>query len=266
MKQTSISPKSRYNIEALARGLELLALFSAERPSLSLSQIVEALPLNKSTAYRILATLEAQQYLVQDPLTRLYRPGLKVLQLGFTALNSLEVRQIARPHLEKLAQALDETVSLAVLDGFRTVYIDRIRNQSIVGVMLGIGSSLPAHCTALGKVLLADLAAGELDTMLTTHDLRAYTPKTITTPEVLRVALATIRQQGYALDDEELSAGLQAVAAPLYDQTGRVVAAVNVTGTTLNISPARLRDEILPALKAAVHEISLALGAAPGPH
>lgn len=264
MKPDHSSPKSRYNIEALVRGLEILSLFSAERPSLSLSQIVELLQLNKSTAYRVLSTLECVGYLEQDKTTRHYRPGLKVLQLGFTAIHTLELRQIARPYLEKLSQELGETVSLAALDGFRTIYVDRIRNQSIVGVVLGVGSSLPAHCTALGKILLADLPADELNHLLGAHELNAYTPKTLTTKKSLVAELQKIRAQGYAIDDEELASALRAAAAPVRDLSKRTIAAVNVTGTTLRITHERLHDEIIPALINTTHHISTALGYFPG--
>lgn len=259
-RETAPLTKSRYNIEALARGLEILSLFSAERPSLSLSQIVDLLQLNKSTAYRVLSTLEAMQYLEQDQATRQYRPGLKVLQLGFTAINTLEIRQIAHPYLEKLSQDVGETVSLAVLDGFRTIYVDRIRNQSIVGVVLGVGSSLSAHCTALGKVLLAGLPVKDLNQLLASNELNVYTPKTLGTKKSLLAALDEIRQQGYAIDNEELASGLRAVAAPIRDISRRTIAAANVTGTTLHITDERIQEEIIPALIDTTSQISSVLG------
>jgi PcaR/PcaU/PobR family beta-ketoadipate pathway transcriptional regulator len=264
MKPSNTPPRSRYNIEALARGLEILSLFSAERPSLSLSQIVELLQLNKSTVYRVLSTLEAMQYLQQDTTTRLYRPGLKVLQLGFTAINSIEIRQVARPYLERLSQEVGETVSLAVLNGFHTIYVDRVRNQAIVGVVLGVGSSLPAYCTSLGKILLADLPSGELNNLLAANELTAYTPNTLTTKKALRAELQNISQQGFAIDDEELASGLRAASAPIRDLTRRAVAAVNVSGTTLRISLERLNNEIIPALINTTNQISAALGYVPG--
>lgn len=264
MKPDNSSPKSRYNIEALTRGLEILSLFSAERSSLSLSQIVELLQLNKSTTYRVLSTLESAGYLEQDKATRYYRPGLKVLQLGFTAIHTLELRQIARPYLERLSQELGETISLATLDGFRTIYVDRIRNQTIVGVVLGVGSSLPAHCTALGKVLLAGLPEDELKQLLSDQELNPYTPKTLTKKKSLLAELQKVRLQGYAISDEELTTGLRAVAAPVRDLSKRTIAAVNVTGTTLRITQERLKDEIIPALVNNTNQISAALGYFPG--
>ncbi|MEI7845728.1 MAG: IclR family transcriptional regulator [Chloroflexota bacterium] len=263
VKPEDENQKSRYNIEALARGLDILSLFSAEHPALSLSQIVSSLHLNKSTVYRVLSTLEAMHFLEQDPSTRLYRPGLKVLQLGFTAISSLEIRQVVHPQLEQLSQELGETVSLAVLSGFKTIYVDRIRNQMIVGVILGIGSSLPAHCTSLGKVLLADLPLIELDHLLETNELAGFTPQTIVSPLALRAELMLARQNGYAIDNEELASGLRAASAPIRDISRRAVAAVNVTGTVHRMSLERLNNEIIPALLTTTQKISAALGYLP---
>ena len=254
------SSKSRYNIEALSRGLEILTLFSALCPTLSLMQIVEKLKINKSTAYRVLSTLESSQYLELDPSTRLYRPGLKVLQLGFTAINGIELRQLARPHLERLSRMVGETVSLAVLNDFQTIYIDRIRNQMIVGVILEVGSSIPAHCTSLGKVLLADLPDEEINILLGKNLLTGFTIKTVVTADELRSELILARKMGYALDDEELADGLRAVSAPIRDNNRRAIAAVNVTGTTNRISFERLYSEIIPALLDVTSQISTALG------
>ena len=262
-KPTATITRSRYNIEALERGLEILALFTPDTPSLSLSQIVEVLNMNKSTAYRVLSTLEGLNYLERDPTTRLYRPSLKVLQLGFTAISSLEVREVAHPYLAKLSQDLGETVSLAVLDGLYTVYVDRVRIQAIVGVVLGVGSRLPAHCSSLGKVLLSDLPTEELERRLAQAELTSFTPNTISSKQALMTELAKVQQQGYAIGDEELAVGLRAAAAPIRDITHRVVAAINTTGATINISYERLDNEIIPALLETAHQISITLGYSP---
>jgi len=259
MKQLT-ETKTKYNIEALSRGLEVLSLFTYEHSTLSFPQIVSFLKLSKSTVFRMLVTLESMHYVEQDPNTRLYRPGIRVIQLGFAAINSMEIRQIARPYLEKLSKRLDETVSLAVLDGFRTIYLDRIRNQSIVGVLLQIGSSLPAHCSALGKVLLADLPLDALDKLLSENELTGFTEKTITTPAALLKDLEDIRMRGYALGDEELAIGLRAVSAPIRDFSLKAVAAVNVTAQIQRMEGDRTNNEIIPALLDTVNTISLSLG------
>ena len=260
--ETSIT-KSRYTIEALVRGLEVLALFTAARPALSFNEIVGALDLSKSTAFRILATLEQLGYLEHDSAARRYRPGLKVFQLGFAALAGLEIQQVARPQLERLAQQLDETASMAVLEDLDIIYIDRIRNRAIVGVVLGVGSRLPAYSASLGKVLLADLPEPELRERLARATLAPITAHTIVSEGGLLTELAEIRRRGYAISDQELAIGLRGVAAPIRDSQGRAVAAINVSGPTSTISPERLDLELLPAVLATAERISLALGYSP---
>lgn len=252
--------RSRYNIEALTRGLEILSLFSSDKPSLSLMEVVAALKINKSTAYRVLSTLETLGYLERDANSRRYRPSLKVLELGFTALNSLEVRQVARPYLERLAQEVNETVSLGILDGMDVVYIDRVRNRSIVGVVLGVGSHVSAHCTALGKVLLAYLPQEELMNRLTQNKLTALTPCTFIEPSKLLDELELVRQRGYAINDEELAIGLRAIAAPIRDLSQKTVAAINVSGPVTTISLRRLKNELASAVVETATQISAALG------
>jgi IclR family transcriptional regulator, pca regulon regulatory protein len=252
--------QSRYTVEALVRGLEILELFTYENPSLSLTEIVSFLNSNKATVFRALSTLEMMGYLEHDEATRRYQPALKVLQLGFRAINNLEVRQVARPYLERLAREVDETVSLAMLDGPNMVYIDRIRNQAIVGVVLDVGSRLPAHCTSLGKVLLADLPPHDLEVFMKTAEFRPYTSCTVTDPAVLLSELSKIRESGYAVCDGELAVGLRAVGAPIRNNNRKAVAAVNVSGSEATISLERLQWEIIPALTETARQISFALG------
>jgi IclR family pca regulon transcriptional regulator len=255
--------ESRYNIEALGRGLQVLELFSSQNPSLNMSEIVASLNVNKSTIFRVLSTLETMGYLERDPTTRRYRPSLKVLQLGFTAINGLELRQVVRPYLERLAQEVNETVSLCVLHGTNVIYVDRVRNRAIVGLILDSGSHLPAHCTTVGKVLLSSLTADQLDRFFQKAELKAYTPRTVTDQKTLRSALPTIRKRGYTICDGELAVGLRAAGAPICDNSQKMIAAINVSGSALTISLQRLKKEIVPAVVRTAHEISLALGYGP---
>lgn len=252
--------KSAYTIEALLRGLQILSLFSRERPQLSLTQIKEAANLNKSTAFRAISTLETAGYLERDPETKRYRPGLKVLQLGFAAIASLELRQVARPYLERLSQEVGETISLSILDSMEVVYVDRVRNQQIVGVVLGLGSRIPANCASMGKVMLAHLPPDELEQRLHSGQFVACTPHSQLDPKQLQEELAQIRQQGYALNNEELEIGLRAVAAPIWDHHNRVVAAINITGSVRTISLERMVNVLAPKVCHAAAQISQALG------
>jgi len=254
---------SRYNIEALARGLDILELFSPQCTSLSMTEVVSLLKLNKSTVFRLLSTLETMGYLGRDPESRRYRPSLKVLHLGYTVINSLEVRQVARPHLESLARELEETVSLCVLDGNHVIYVDRVRNKSIVGVMLKVGSRIPSHCATVGKVLLADFTPDELEIYLYGTELTQCTPRTISDREALLAELVKARKNGYAICDGELAVGLRAAGAPIFNHQKKAIAAINVSGSSTTISIKRLKKIIVPAVVRTASQISFALGYPP---
>lgn len=239
----------------------MLSLFTRERPALTLTEIVKATGLNKTTVFRILTTLDGDGYLERDSSTRRYRPGLKVLHLGFTAISSLELRQVARPHLSKLSETTGETTSISILDGLDVVYIERIRGpQSIVGVVLGIGSRIPANCGSMGKVMMAYLPAGELSHRLRKAALEPCTPASIVDKSEIETELKQIRKQGFATNNEELEIGLRAIAAPVWDHSDRVVAAINVSGSVRTISSERLMNELVPKVRDTSALISQALG------
>lgn len=256
---------NQYTVETLLRGLDILVLFTRETPSLTLTEIANKTGLNKATVFRFVSTLEQAGYLVRDAETKRYAPGPKVLQLGFAAISSLELRQVARPFLEVLSQRVGETVSLSILDGMEVIYVDRVRNRQIVGVVLGLGSRLPAHCTSMGKAMLANLDPNELKVRLKQIDLKPCTPKTLVDNSALKSELEKIRRQGYAINDEELEIGLRAVAAPIWDSSNHICGATNVTGSAAMISRARLIQDLAPQVIKTASDISLALGYSPRP-
>jgi IclR family pca regulon transcriptional regulator len=258
--QLAKPPTRTYRVEALARGLAVLSRFDQTTQDLSLTEIASSTGLSKSTAFRIVRTLEEAGYLARDSETQRYRPGLEVLELGFTALSNLGLRDAARPYLERLSQETGETASLTLLDGLEVVYIDRVRNRSIVGVVLGLGSRIPAHCASMGKAMLAHLPADALETLLEDATLTPCTPCSIVDAAALQRELARIRHRGFALNDQELEIGLRAVAAPIWDHDRQVVAAINVTGSVRTISRRRLVDELAPRVQAAARQISRAIG------
>lgn len=251
---------NQYTIETLLRGLDILNLFTRETPSLTLTEITNLTGLNKATVFRFVSTLEQADYLIRDPETKRYTPGTKVLQLGFAAISSLELRQVARPFLEELSRQVGETISLSILDGVEIIYIDRVRNRQIVGVVLGLGSRLPAHCTSMGKAMLANLAPEELKRRMERMELIPCTPKSLIDASALSSELEKIRQQGFAVNDEELEIGLRAVAAPIWDSTNHVCGAINITGSAAMISIERLIQDLAPAVTRTASQISLALG------
>ncbi len=225
-------PPSTAFSQSLERGLAILSEFGEASPVLGIADLARAVGLNKSTTYRYVATLAKLGYLEQDPDTKRYSLGPRVVDLGFAALNSMEVTRVAAPFLQTLSDETGYTVSMAVLDGPDIVYVERRRsgraNVFGMGLQLHVGSRLPAYCTSMGKVLLAHREPGQLRALLDRTDLARRGPKTITAREQLMAALTRIRHHGIAVNDEELAAGLRSVAAPVRDRTGQVVAAINV--------------------------------------
>jgi len=255
--------KDKYHIEALERGLSVLEIFSRESPSLSMTEIAEQAGLTKSTAFRVIHTLEELGYLKRDPETKRYRPGLKVLRLGFCALNSLEMGQIAQPYLKALSAQCGETTNMTVRDETDIVYVVRNKTQQILAVDLHLGSRLPVYCTSMGKAQLIDFSRQELVNLLGEGPYPAITPNTITTLDGLIAELETVRQQGYAINDEELAAGLRAVAAPVRGRQGNVVAAINVSIPSGRASRREVEHTLAPKVVETAGEISSLLGADP---
>lgn len=251
---------SNYHVETLARGLSILSAFSEEKPALSLTDISQHLQLNKTTVFRLLSTLESLGYLQRDEQTKLYRPALEVLRLGFVVLSDLEVREVAGPYLQALVDEVGETVNLAVLDNQEVVYIERVGSKRMLNVYRPIGSRLPAYCTSTGKSLLAFLPQEQLEAILAAATWVAHTETTITTPEALKENLALVRQRGFADSNGEMIPELRAVAAPIRRNDGQVVACVNISVPSHRVTYQELIDKLGPRVVSTGQRISEALG------
>ncbi|TXC99837.1 IclR family transcriptional regulator [Streptomyces sp. ISID311] len=255
--------------QSLERGLLILSSFSENRPVLGISDLGRAVGLNRSTTYRYVATLAKLGYLQQDPNSRKYSLGPRVVDLGFAAINSMEITRVAGPLLQALSDETGYTVSMAVLDGPDVVYVDRRRSgragSFAMGLQLHVGSRLPAYCTSMGKVLLAYQEPAALRDLVDRTDLARRGPKTITVREQLLVALNRVRRTGFALNDEELAPGLRSLAAPVRDRSGVVVAAVNIAVhlTVWNASVDSVMSRLEHPLRRATTEISTRLGYRP---
>ena len=208
--------------------------------------------LSRSTAHRYIATLAQLGYLQQDPDSRRYRLGPKVLDLGFSAINSMDVREISAPYLRQLSDETGHTVNLAILDGIDVVYIERCRTarpgQREIDLNLHVGSRLPAYCTAMGKAILAFVPDDQLDGAIEQIDFAQRGPNTLTSPEAFREELARIRVSGIAVNDEELAYGLRSIAAPIHSQAGEVVAALNLAVHRTMVSMDELIARFGPAV------------------
>ncbi|MFD7001528.1 IclR family transcriptional regulator C-terminal domain-containing protein [Streptomyces mirabilis] len=234
-------------IESLARGLTVITAFGEGRAELNLTEVAQATGLARATARRALITLEHLGYVTAHD--RVFRLTPRVLGLGFPPLSRTSLAEIAAPHLTELSQRLHDSVSLAVLTGDEIQYTGRVSTSRVMSVHITIGTRLPAYPTALGRVMLADLPEPPLTELL------PLTPRTITDPARLRAVLDRVREEGYALVDEELEVGLRSVAVPVRERGGRVVAAVNVAMHSSRRTAEECVAEVLPELRATVGRI-----------
>jgi IclR family pca regulon transcriptional regulator len=253
--------------QSLERGLAILSAFRSGRPVLGVSELGRDLGLSRSTTHRYVATLASLGYLQQDSATKKYRLGPRVLDLGFSAINSMELREVAAPHLQELSDATGYTVNMAILDGQDIVYIERCRSgrqgQREIDLNLHVGARLPAYCTSLGKVLLAFLPPEKLATTLAEIDFTRRGPNTLTSRTALALELKRVREHGFAINNEELAYGLRSIAAPILTHDGLAAAAINLAVHSSMVSMVDLAAKLSATLRAAAAEISERLGYRP---
>jgi IclR family pca regulon transcriptional regulator len=241
-------------VEALARGLDVLTCFGADRPAMSLSEVAAAAGLARPTARRLLLTLEELGHVRSAGGVFSLTP--RVLSLGMAYVGSLGLWDVARPHLEALVARTGESSSMAQLDGSDIVYVARVSVPKLIALRVDVGTRFPAVQTSQGKVLLAALPAEQLAATLA-EPSRSGLPSPIRrTPEQLREELSEVRARGWALADEELAPGVRSVAVPVRDGEGAVRAAMNVTVHAAETSTERLLAEHLPRLLCTAGEVS----------
>jgi IclR family pca regulon transcriptional regulator len=250
--------------QSLERGLAILSSFSADRRLIGVSEVAVELGLTRSTAHRYIATLARLGYLHQDPATRKYVLGPRVLDLGFTAINSMELRDVAAPHLRRLCDETGHTVNMAILDDVDIVYVERFRasrrHQNEIDLDLHVGSRLPAYCTSMGKVLLAFLPDGEREEIVSRITFARRGPNTLTSRTALLAELERVRAAGVAVNNEELAYGLRSVAVPVLAAGGDAVAAVNLAAHRTMASLDDLVARIGPIMQRTAAAISSQLG------
>jgi IclR family pca regulon transcriptional regulator len=253
--------------QSLERGLAILAAFGSGRPLLGVSEIGREIGLGRSTTHRYVATLATLGYLQQDEPTRKYRLGPRVLDLGFSAINSMELREVAAPHLRRLSDETGYTVNMAILEGLDIVYVERCRStqagQREIDLNLHVGARLPAYCTSLGKVLLAWLSPEEQAAALARVEFARRGPNTITSRAALAAELRRVRAAGFAINNEELAYGLRSIAAPLLDHDGLARAAINLAVHSSMVSIEDLTARLSESVRRTAAEISAHLGHRP---
>ncbi|HEV2122521.1 MAG TPA: IclR family transcriptional regulator [Chloroflexota bacterium] len=250
----------KYHERGLLRGLQILSAFSVERPEHDLSSLSEMLQLPKATLVRLLDCLRFAGFVETDPDTSRYRLGLKAFEVGCVYQHTASIRLLARPVIEDLAYSLGYSTNLGILDNGEVLHITVVLSPRPIRYDGYTGQRSGAHCSGLGKVLLADFAPAELQRFLQQYPLTRYTSKTITDPAVLREALAQVKRQGYAMDDEESSLGLRCVAAPVRTLDGVTIAAVSASGPKAEFEGVTLH-RIIGAVQSAAEQIGRRLGA-----
>jgi len=239
-------------VRSFERGLAVIRAFGADRPELTLSEVARACDLTRAAARRFLLTLADLGYVRTDG--RMFRLTPRVLELGYAYLSGFTLPDIAQPHLEQLADQVQESSSLCVLDGDAIVYVARVPTRRIMTVTITVGTRFPAHVTSVGRVIHAHLPDEEFDARLARAELRPLTGRSIVSVDALRAELRRVRRQGYAIVDQELEEGLRSVAAPVRDRDGEVVA-VNIPVHASRNSLDSVRRDLLPHLLATVARV-----------
>jgi DNA-binding IclR family transcriptional regulator len=249
-------------VASLLHGLAVLDLFDREHPTRGVGEIARVLSLHKSSASRLAATLAAAGYLEPEGAGR-YRLGAKLAALGGLVTADADLRRSALPSLREIVTRLGETAHLGVREGTEAVTVEVVDGWHTVRMHSWVGKRSPAHCSALGKVLLAALPARDLEALYGGRRLEVRTPRTIASLQRLGEELSAIRRQGYALDREELESGLCCVAAPILGPEGATVAAISVSGPPSRIRGAAVA-EIAARMRAAATDIGRRLGSEVG--
>ena len=233
-------------VQSLERGLAVIQAFSATRPRLTLSDVARQTGLTRAAARRFLLTL--QQLGFVDSNEREFYLTPRILQLGYAYLSSTPFWDLAQAHIEELVDQLHESSSISVLDRDEIVYVARVPTKRIMTISLAVGSRLPAFATSMGRVMLADLPDAQIDAFLARAELTPLTSRTVTDVVALRAVLLDVREQGWALVDQELEDGVRSIAAALRGADGRVLGALNVSAHATRTNLDALRKQFLPAL------------------
>jgi DNA-binding IclR family transcriptional regulator len=245
--------------DTTTRLFQIIEFLAGAKDWVSLREMARKLHISAATAYRALSSLKETGYVRQHPEDAKYQLTLKVCWISAQVLDNVQLRHIAHPFLQQLTSETNETTHLAVLEGTESIYIDKVDNTQAVRMRSRVGQRGKLHCTAVGKSMLASIPEAELEEMLPRLKFQPLTEHTITDPARFREELSKIRQLGYAVDDEENEVGIRCVGAPIYDHTGRLYAALSISGWTVTMTHERI-PQLAPLLLQTCQRISWELG------
>lgn len=245
-------------LQSVDNALQILNILVEEGPELGVSELSRKLGLGKSTIHRLLSTLEGRNFVVQNPMTGKYKPGMRIVNLGAEVLRQINVIQEAHSHLEELSRRTGETTHLCLYNKGEITFVDKVvgNNPALMTSIIGIRKK--AYCTGSGKVLVAFLPEIEREKYLRDIELCRYTPYTITSVGKLREVLEQIRQQGYGEDQQESEEGLVCFSAPVWSGKGEVIASISVSGAASRMN--QRKEELIAHVKEIGNKISAACG------
>jgi IclR family transcriptional regulator, KDG regulon repressor len=246
-------------VQSLDRGLQLLEIISQANEPLGLPELAEMLDVDRSTIHRLLGTLQQRGYVIQEPVNKRYVLGLRVVELSRRALDRINFRVIAKPYLKRLSFETGESSNLFTLANNHAVCIDYQASPSPLAVTNEVGVVYIMHATSSGKLLMAFMPEAHLQKILASHSLQAYTPRTISDVNALMAHLQQIREQGYALDDEERYIGVRCIAAPIFDHTRKIIGGISISGPASRVTLERV-SELAQYVIQAANDISYSLG------
>lgn len=262
-KATTKGKKPTNLVQTIARMALILENLGQYPSGLSLGELSEKVELPKGTTHRLLTSMAYFDFIRQDHAGKHYHLGFKLVELGNQLLSHIDIRQEARPYLIDLSDKVQEIVHLVVLDQNKALYIDKVDLHSIRGglqMVSRLGSRIPLHCSAVGKVLLADMPEHDAEMIIQNLNPHRQTDNTITDPSKLKAHLHMIREKGYAIDDEENEVGVRCVAAPIQNEIGKVVAAMSVSGPTTRMTIEKIDLSLKSRVTETAMKISRKLG------
>jgi IclR family transcriptional regulator, KDG regulon repressor len=239
-------------VQSVDRALRILEIISTRKEGYGITEISKEMLLNKTSVYRMVSTLVQHGFVEQDAETEKYKMGYKVLELSSILLEFLDLRTEAKAYLKELEQFTNEVIHLVVYDRGEVVYIEKLEGSETLRMHSKVGTRAPMHCTSVGKAILAYLPPSEVSQLLDQYDFTEHTPYTIMDKDALMKHLVEVREQGFAFDMEENELGINCIAAPIFDNSRKVVAAISISGPTM-----RMTSEKLDELKTRIVEVAL---------
>lgn len=260
LKPPELSARREY-VQSIGRGFAVIKSFSGRADALTITDVAERTGLSRAAARRFLLTFKELGYVSAED--GLFRLTPRILDLGFTFLSTMRLPDVAQATMEEVVATVHESCSITVLDGMDIVYVARVPTKRIMAIALAVGARLPAYPTSMGRVLLASLDPASLDRYLSQVILEPLTARTVTSKPQLSRILDEVREQGWAIIDQEVEVGVRSVATPIRDHSGRTAAAINISSHASRVSMKELRARYLPIVLQAAERISNLLGAPP---